>query len=181
MFRRRGCLFGCSSILLVCVVMGLLGWFIGIPRVVDSLQDGVGDTISTYVAEEVSSGYSRSELQQGADVPFYFAAINNDLGVSDANANGIEELSIIGEGDEIVMQATFTNGSYEIAFIPSVTGDGRLKLTPTTDGNWFEGKVMDVLGGGFENSINTWLDENGLVLTNINVGQDVVVLSVIGE
>ncbi|MCA9834648.1 MAG: hypothetical protein KC435_11925 [Thermomicrobiales bacterium] len=181
MFRRRGCLFGCGSILLICVALGLVGWFVGVPRVVDTLQESVGDTISTYVAEEISSGYSRAQLQQGADVPFYFAAINNDLSGAEAGNDGFEELAIRGRGNEIVMEATFTSGSYEIAFVPSITSDGRLELTPTTDGNWFEDKVMDVLGGGFEQSINTWLEENGLVLTDIRVGEDAVILSVTGE
>lgn len=181
MFRRRGCLFGCGGLLMVCVIVSGIGWFFGIPRAVDALRDEVADGVSTIVADNVHSLYSRSELQQGQDVRLSFNALNVELQDASDDADNLDSLKIVGRGYDIVMSASVSGQSYDIAFTPSIGTNGHLNLIKVDEGGWWQQQTMKVLGGGFEKSINTWLDENGLVLTDVTVESDAIILTVTGR
>lgn len=181
MFRRRGCMFGCGGFLLLCVIGSLLGWFVVVPKTVDTLQEGVSDAVSTFVADSVSPGYSREELQRGADVPIEFSAINAELASTIQSDSNLDSVEILSRDGHIVMSAKLSGQDYEMKFMPYVTEDGRLHLEPFNGDGWWQEKTSKVLGGGFERSINLWLEENGLVLTGVKADSDVIVLSVIGD
>lgn len=179
-FRRRGLLFGCGGVLLVCVVAIAIVWFVAIPRTVDALKDGVGESISTVIAEQVNPLYSRTELQDGAEVRFSFDDINRTLQQSNQDSN-VEAVEITTEGDRIVMRAALNGQDFDIAFMPKVTSDGRLSLEPVDEGGWWQQQFMDVLGGGMERAVNEWLEANGLFLTGVDLDVDGLVLNVHGE
>lgn len=181
MFRRRGCLFGCGGFLLLCVIASSIGWFFGVPRVVDSLQEQVADGVSTIVDDSVFSNYSRSELQQGRTLRLNFTALNVELEDASTDTTDLDSIQILGRGYDIVMSTTVSGQTYEIAFTPSVGDDGRLDLISVDEGGWWQQQTMKVLGGGFEKSINTWLERNDLVLTDVSVESDAIVLTVTGR
>lgn len=172
---------GCGGFLMLCVIASSIGWFFGVPRVVDSLQDQVSDGVSTIVADSVFSNYSQAELQQGQTLRLGFDALNVELQDASNDSGDLDSIQIVGRGYDIVMSATVTGQTYEIAFTPSVGPDGRLDLISVDEGGWWQQQTMKVLGGGFEKSINTWLDRNGLVLTDVSVESDAIVLTVTGR
>lgn len=182
--RRRGCLFGCGSFLLICVVISLAGWFVGIPRLSTALQEGLGDSISTAIADDLPGGYTQSELRDGADVRISFDTINANLSepaqTSD-NPTQVERFEITGRGDELVLTGWFNGDSYEMVVVPEVSRDGRLNLRTVNDGGWFQGKILEVLSGGTERAVNDWLEANGLVLTDVEVDEGGMTLYVHGE
>ncbi len=181
MFRRRGCLLGCGGFLILCVIASGIGWFFGVPRAVDALRDEVADGVSTIVAENVFSNYSRTRLQQGQDVRISFSALNAELQDASDSEDNLDSLRIVSRGNNIVMSASVSGQTYEIAFTPGITSDGHLDLINVDEGGWWQQQTMTVLGGGFEKSINTWLDQNGLVLTDVTVEADSIILSVTGR
>lgn len=180
MFRRRGCLFGCGSILLVCVVAGLIGWFVAIPRLSTAFEDSVRDGLATVIADAVNPLYSRSQLQDGESVRFPFDVINQNLAESNQDAQ-VDSFEVTTSGNQIVMRAVFNSQEMEIGFVPEITQDGRLNLEPVDEGGWWQQQLMTVLGGGFEASINDWLDLNGLILTDIELEPDAIILIVTGQ
>ena len=182
--RRRGCLFGCGSFLLICVVISLAGWFVGIPRLTSSLQEGLGDSISTAIADDLSGGYSQAELRNGADIRLPFETINANLrepAQTTTNLDQVERFEITSRGEELVLTGWFNGDSYEMVVVPEVTQDGRLNLRTVNDGGWFQGKVLDVFAGGMERAVNNWLDLNGLFLTGVELESDAMILTVHGE
>lgn len=180
MFRRRGCLFGCGSFILLGLLATLLIWFVAIPRISDAFEDGVSDSLATVIADEIDPLYSQSQLQSGEDVRFSFTTLNQQM--RDSNQDDqVDKVEILSSGDQIVMLAVMNNREWEIALIPEVTQDGRLQLNPAADGSWIEDRVMDILGGGLEAAINEWLQRNGLVLTGLTLEPNGIVLSVTGE
>jgi hypothetical protein len=182
--RRRGCLFGCGSFLLICVVVSLAGWFVGIPRLSNALEEGLGESISTAIVEDLTGNFSQNELQSGADVRISFDTINTSLmepGQTTDNLEQVERFEITSRGDELVLTGWFNGDSYEMVAIPEVTPDGRLNLKTVSDGGWLQGKILDVLAGGMERAVNDWLGLNGLVLTGVELEEDGIILMVHGE
>ena len=180
MFMRRGCLFGCGGWLVACVVLALLAWFVAVPRISDSLEDGLADSFSTIIAEEINPLHSRSELQQGAEVRFSFNIINREFQEAD-DADAIDSFRIRSNGDQIVIALEISDRTFDVAFVPRVTSHGYLELQPVDDGGWWQRQFMNVLSGGFEGAVNRWLDQNDVQLTGVTLEDDALVLSVTGK
>ena len=180
MFRRRGCLFGCGSLLLICVLFSLLGWFVVIPRVSDALQDSVSDGVSTVIADQIETVYNPNELQNGTQVEFSFATINRELATSTEEGD-VQNLEITSSGNQLVLRAESNGQTFEFGFIPTVTSDGRIELEPAEEGGWWERQFVSILSGGFEKSINEFLERNNLVLTGIELEGDTMILDVTGD
>ena len=180
MFRRRGCLFGCGSFLFLGLVAILLIWFVAIPRISDLFEDSVSEGLSTVIAEEIDPLYSRAQLQDGEDVRFSFDTINAQMRDTTQD-DQVDKVELFSSGDQVIMRATLNNREWEIAFVPQVTQEGRLQMEPASDGDWFEDRVMDILGGGLETAINEWLQRNGVYLTDVTLEPDAIVLTVAGE
>lgn len=180
MFMRRGCLLGCGGWLIACVAIALLGWFLVIPRIGDALSDSLADGVSTMIADEINPLYSRTELQQGADVRFSFATINRSLQTTNDDGT-VDAFQIRASGNQIVISADFNNQTFDVAFVPRVTESGTLELDLQDDDGWLERQVMGVISGGFEQAINSWLDRNDLRLVGVTLDGDSVILSVTGR
>lgn len=176
---RRGCLFGCGGWLVACVVIAMLAWFIGVPRISDAIKDNLADDLSTMIADEINPLYSRSELQQGADVRFSFSMLNQEL--QSSTDGDINEFRITSSGDNIIIELDTSGRTFDVEFVPGVTSDGRFELKPVDDGGWWQRQLMNVLSGGFEKAVNDWLDSNDLRVTNVTLDGDTLVLSVTGK
>jgi hypothetical protein len=166
------------------VVISLAGWFVGIPRLSNALEEGVGESISTAISNDLTGGFSQSELRDGADVRISFDTINNSLmepGQTTDNLEQVERFEVTGRGDELVLTGWFNGDSYEMVVVPEVSSDGRLNLRTVNDGGWLQGKILDVLAGGMERAVNDWLEFNGLFLTGVELEEDGMILTVHGE
>lgn len=175
-FARRGCTFGCGGLLILCVALGFIGWFVVIPGLGDALEDGVSDGIATMIADEILPFHSRNELQAGTDVRFSFATINNEMQRQDQDAT----IRITSSGNEVVIEADYNGQTFDISFLPSVSSNGRLELEPVDDGGWLQSQFTGILSGGFEKAVNEWLDRNDIILTDVTTDGDALVLSVTG-
>lgn len=175
--RRRGCVFGCGSLLLICVLASALGWFVVVPRVSDALETGISDGISTMIAIEVPSV---ANLRQGGEVEFSFATFNEQLRRSNDN-NSVDSILITSSGDEMVLRVETNGQTLEYGFVPTVTSDGTFELKPRSDGSWFQEQIMSVFSGGVEKSFNTWMQQNDLRLVGVSLDGDSITLDVTGN
>lgn len=179
MFMRKGCLFGCGGWLVACVAIALIGWFVVVPRVTDSFEESIADGMSTIIADEINPFYSRSELQQGADVRFSFSTLNHEFETSQGDT--VDTFRISAQGDELVLAVTVSDQTFDLAFVPRVTSSGELELAPVDDGGWWQRQFMGVLSGGFERAVNDWMDRNDLRLVDVALDGDTLILSVTGK
>jgi hypothetical protein len=180
MFMRRGCMFGCFGWIIACLALGLLGWFLVLPQISGALEDGVSEGISTMIADEVDPRFSHAQLQQGADVPFTFSTINRAMQSSN-DGGTVDNVNITSAGNRLLIRAEVADQTFEFAFIPGVTNDGRLSLDPVDGGGWFQRQILGILSGGFEGAINQWLDRNDLRLVDVILDGETIVLSVSGR
>lgn len=180
MFMRRGCLLGCGGWLIACAAIALLAWFVAIPRISDAFEESIADGISTIIADEINPLYSRSELQQGADVRFSFGIMNREFESSD-DAASVDQFRISSSGNQIIIAVEVSDQTFDVAFVPRVTSDGYLELEPVDDGGWWQRQFMNVLSGGFDSAVNRWLDQNDLRLVGVTLDGDTLVLSVTGK
>lgn len=171
---------GCGGWLIACVAIGLLAWFVALPRISDAFEDSVADGISTIIADQIDPLYSRSQLQQGADVPFSFRVLNQEFERS-SDENSVEAFRITSRGGQLLLEAELSGQKFDVAFVPKVTSDGQLELEPVDDGGWWQRQFMSVLSGGFEGAVNQWLDRNDLRLTGVSLEGETLVLSVTGK
>lgn len=181
MFRRRGCLFGCGSFVLVCLIVSLLVWFVGVPRTIDWFEDDLSGRISTAIDDSLFGQYSPAQLRQGTEVRLPFANLNTALFEPVETTNDpqqVEHIEITSEGNNLVMRAWFNGQAYDFTYAVSVNDDGTLNLTGLEDKSWLEDRLMEVMEGGLEKSINTWLDLNDLQLVDVWLEGDAMVLSV---
>lgn len=176
-FGRRGCTFGCGGLLLLCVALGLVSWFVILPRFSDELENELSRGISTAIAVDLSGNYSGEELRAGQTVEIPLARLNSELESNDDSTT----FGFIDRNGRLILTMEYQGSTWELEFQPEVTDNGQLNLEPLTDGNWLENTVSDVLSGGFEKSINTWLDENNLVLTDVRLENGQVQLTVRGR
>lgn len=180
MFRRRGCLPGCGSILIICVLLGGLGWFVVLPRLADSVASNFSDSIATAISLDFTPQVSIADLQQGGDVQFSFSSLNEQLQSSDSEGN-VGAIRITSFGDQMVVRLDANGQTLEYGFVPIVTEDGLLELNPVVDGGFVEERIIGIFGDGVETGFNSWLKENDLRLTDITLDGDTIILHVTGN
>lgn len=179
-FRRRGCLLGCSVLFALCIGIGLLTWYVGIPRLTGVIEDGLSDGLATEIANEINPLYSRAELQEGQSIRFSFDSINQSLQENNSD-NPADSTRVTTSGNQVVMRVELGGQEYEVGFIPRVSQEGRLEMESVEEDSWWTRQFMDVLSGGFEGGINGWLERNGLILVNVELDGDGIILTVEGE
>lgn len=170
---RRWFMIGCLGLLGLCVVCGGLGFFVGLPRVRDGLQDGVAEFGATEVAEIFAipgaAGPGRYELTE--------ADINARIQAENPDAQNIDDwlIDITPAGYDVGFSASGEEVSYTGHLVAE---NGRLAVTDTAaDATFFEWFFSaGAMGDAIERSFNTWLDANNLTLTDVELGDGVVTL-----
>ncbi|MGN6485761.1 MAG: hypothetical protein ACTHMX_15320 [Thermomicrobiales bacterium] len=167
--RPRGC--GCFSTLIILVLLLVicvgLGWFVGVPRIRDSVSDSIEHGIGTQVAQElgavnVGSGSHTLDLTTIAD------QLHGQLG----NA-GVEGITLRGDGTRLYLGLTSRGSEAIYSGIPTVV-DGKLVMTDMTSSNNVLGFVIppDRLGEAIETGVNSFFSQQGQQIVGIEVGTD---------
>lgn len=170
---RRGLMIGCLGLLGLCVICSGLGFFVGLPRIRDGLEDGVAEFGATEIAEIFAipgaAGPGTHTLTE--------AAINARIQEENPDAQNIEDwlIDITPAGYEVGFSASGDDVSYSGDLVAE---DGRLRVIDTeADATFFEWFFSaGAMGDAIERSFNTWLDANNLTLTDVQLADGEVTL-----
>ena len=170
---RRGLMIGCFGLLGLCVVCGILGFFVGLPRVRDELKDGVAE----FGATEIAEIFAIPGVAGPGTYTLTEADINARIQAENPEAQNIDDwlINLTPEGYRVGFSASGDEVSYSGNMIAE---NGRLRVTDTeSDASFFEWFFSaGAMGDAIEQSVNTWLDANNLTLTEVQPGDGEVTL-----
>jgi hypothetical protein len=161
------------GLLLLCCVVG---WFVGVPRLRDSIETDLSDAISTEVAEQIGPadiGPGRHEIS--------VAAMQRQL-ASTLNTQNIEDFDI--SVDSTGMSISFVSSGQTIGYsgVP-IAENGELVMDNMTVDNDVLGFFMPAerLGNAIESGVNGYFDAQGLDIGSLELGNDVIVVEAVPE
>lgn len=165
---KKGCLIGVSVVLVLCLAACGLGYFVGLPRVRDSVRDGIRDAISTEVAVQIPATGGGSAAP--GDYTITALELQNSL-AANFNSSTVDDIivRINQAGFEFGFKAS---GGQETTYsgLPSVE-NGKLVMTnmKASDGtiDWFF-PAKD-LGKAIEQAVNNYLAENNLQIADLTL------------
>ncbi|MGC4105786.1 MAG: hypothetical protein QM753_05420 [Thermomicrobiales bacterium] len=167
--RPRGC--GCFSTLIILMLLLVicvgLGWFVGVPRIRDSVSHSIEHGISTQVAQELGS------VNVGAGPhTLDLTTIANQLHGQLGNA-GVDKITLRGDGTRLYLGLTSRRSDAIYSGIPTVV-DGKLVMTDMTSSNNVLGFIISPgrLGDAIEAGVNTFFSQQGLRIVEVEVGTD---------
>lgn len=178
--RRRGCLIAVGSLgglLLLCCVVG---WFVGIPRLRDSIEGDLSDSISTEVSEQVSERAGAADIGPGT-YPISVADMQRQL-ASTLSSQSIEDFDI--SVDSSGMSISFVSGGQAIGYTGVPTAEnGELVMDNMQVDNDALGFFMpaDRLGNAIEGGVNTYFDAQGLDIGSLELGNDELIVEAVQE
>jgi hypothetical protein len=163
LLMRRGCLFGCGGVLLLCVIAVGLGYFVGLPRVQDRVADDFQEGISTVVADGINQGAGTGQFVITEEQ--LNAKLSEDVEDSDVTSE------ITKDGISINLQTDNAGRDVGYSAFPEVV-DGKLELTNVEAEGFMEHFMpKDKLADAIEDGINETLAADSLVLTDITLGE----------
>lgn len=166
--RRRGCLFGCSGLILaVIIVCGLL-YFVGLPRFQDRVRDDLSRELSTQVARQIDGQLAGSRLQPGA-YRLSLTSLQQQLNASNED-DQVSGFVVQGEGDDIVIGFEVSNQRLEYRGVPTIV-DGRLRMADmTSTSGWLDTFLPpDKLGQAIDRGVNGYVENQGMSLRDVRI------------
>jgi hypothetical protein len=171
---RRGCLFGCGGLLILCVVALGLGYFIGLPKVQDAIANDFQDGIATVVTDGITSGNQSTGVLVITEDQIN-SVLNTDVENSDVSSqitpNGVS------------IEFTYRNDNSDpirYSAVP-VVSNGQFKLTDVEATNGFMERVLpkDKLANAIEDGVNDTLAEHNLQLASIDLEDGQITLQAV--
>jgi hypothetical protein len=172
--RPRGCLMALSVFAILLLICCALGWFVGIPRLRDSVADGISDAIGTEVAIQFSD--TAGTLDPGT-YTLSIADLQEQISTQDDSTTSDFEMSV----DESGMAISFTSGSQTFGYSGTpVARDGQLVMENMEVDNDALGWIMpaDRLGETIEKGINGYFEAQGLQIDSLELGNDEITFTV---
>lgn len=175
--RRRGCLIGIGGILLSIVLCCGLGYFVALPRFHEAVEREVTTVLSTEVSQVMDQQIPDAGNASAGTYRMSLDELQQRITSGTDNLQ-VEGLVLRGEGEDIVLGFAVTDASAEYRFTPVATSGGELELTNMRGDGGIVEQVLapEALGSAIENSVNSYLDANGLVLQDVAIEGDELVL-----
>jgi hypothetical protein len=162
-----------AGLLLICCIVG---WFVGIPRLRDSIGDTISEELSTQVASQLDS--TAGDLDAGTytlSVADLQRQIDQNLDSSSTSDFGISV-------DPNGIQLDFDSGSQSFGYsgMP-VARDGRLVIEDMSVDNDALGWIMpaDRAADIIEDGINDYFAARGLEIESIELGNDTITFTTV--
>jgi hypothetical protein len=158
-------------VLLCCVV----GWFVGLPRVQDSLADSIGDALSTQVADQIAG----SGVTQGQPGTYTISMTDLEREMErSGNVDNVDNIRFTAENGRLELRFGSTGQSFDYTGVP-LAQDGRFELTDvSTSGGGFLERFFpaDKLADAVESGINRYFDAQGLRIVGVTAENDQLVI-----
>lgn len=172
--RPRGCLLALSVFGLLLLLCCVLAWFVGIPRLRDTVADGISEAIGTEVADQFTG--ATGDLEPGT-YTLSIADLQRRIEAQDDSTTRDFEMSVDGNG----MSISFTSGNQTFGYSGTpVARDGRLVMENMEVDNGALGWIMpaDRLGDTIETGINGYFEAQGLRIDSLELGNDEITFTV---
>lgn len=165
---RRGCLFGAGGLLVLCLLLCGVGYFVGLPRFQEQVSDTIDYSISTVVAEQIPA-------VGGAAAPGQYVLTQQEIQDSiAANIEGNVQDLIIRIDESGITFGLIAEQGAETTYsgVPTVE-NGRLVMSnmKTTDGFLDFFYPADKLGNAIERAVNDYLAANNLGIQSLTLAQ----------
>ena len=170
--RRRGCLVTLGVFALLILVCCGLGFFVGLPQLRDTFEDGIAEGVSTQVSEQLPAG----ELPPGT-YTISLAELERQLSTS-VDTQNVQGISLSAAGDRLELGIeTDTNQTLTYSGQP-VAENGRLVMQDMDANNGALEFFLpaDQLGDALERGVNDYFAVRGLEIASIALEPDQIVV-----
>jgi hypothetical protein len=172
--RRRGCLISFGTLAALALLCCLALWFVGLPRLQDTVSDGIRDGLSTEIADQL--GGTGATLQPGTHT-ISMDELEQQLRTS-GNTENVDDIRFTAENGRLTLAFGSQGQSFEYTGVP-VAENGELQLTDveSTGGGFLErffpaGKLADAVEGG----VNSYFSAQGLDVVGVTAENDQLVI-----
>ncbi len=172
--RPRGCLLSIGVLALLALLCCVVGWFVGLPRIQDSIADGISEGLSTEVAELVAS----SGVPQGEAGTYTISMADLEQRMRSQGAQNVDDMGFTAESGTLELSFGSQGQSFDYSGVP-VAQDGRFELTDirTTGGGFLENLFpADKLADAVEGGINRYFEAQGLRIVGVTAENDELVI-----
>lgn len=174
--RRRGCLIAVGSMLGLLLLCCVVGWFVGIPRVRDTVSEGISEELSTQIASQLDS------VPGDLDAGTYTLSVADLRSQIDANVNSstASDFDISVDPQGIVINFESNNQQIGYSGVP-VARDGDLVIDDMTVDNDVLGFLLpaDRAAGIIEESVNSYFAARDLDIDRIDLGNDEITFTTV--
>lgn len=178
--RRRGCLWGFVGIVGTLALCCLLAYFVGLPRVQDSLRDEVSKQFSTQVARQIDAQLPSGTRLTPGEYRLSLDELQRQF-ATDSSGNQVDAVNIRAQGDEIVLTIEASGQKMEYRGVPEVNTNGDLEMTHMTSNGGALDYFMppDKLGEAVALGVNNYVGAQGLSLQDVRLEGDDLVFDVV--
>jgi hypothetical protein len=172
--RPRGCLLSVGVLALLALLCCVVGWFVGLPRLQDSIADGIGDGLSTEVANQIAN--SGGQTGPGT-YTISMTELEQQLRGS-SNTGNVDDIAFTAQDGRLELRFGSQGQSFDYTGVP-VAQDGRLEMTDvSTNGGGFLERFFpaDKLAGAVEGGVNSYFEAQGLRIVNVTADNDQLVI-----
>ncbi len=163
--RPRGCLLSIGVLALLALLCCVVGWFVGLPRIQDSIADGISEGLSTEVAElAIPDG-----MPQGEAGTYTISVSDLEQRMRSQGTQNVDDISFTAENGTLELSFGSQGQSFDYTGSP-VARDGRFELTDvSTNGGGFLERLFpaDKLADAVEGGINQSFEAQGLRVVNV--------------
>ena len=168
--------FGIAGLLGVCLLCCGLVWFVAIPRARDTVEEGLHEAVGTEVAVRIAPVGTVEPGEYVITEADLLGQFNEALS---GNSAQIEDLALEITPEQI--RVGFTSGEQDAAYTGRLEAvDGRLDVQGMVTSSGFLDFLFPagIVEDGIEAGVNTFLEANNLILTNLTMEEGQVTLVV---
>lgn len=174
--RRRGCLIAVGGMFGLLALCCVVGWFVGVPRLRDSVSEGITDELSTQVASQLDN------VPGSLDPGTYTLSVADLRQQIDANLDSSTASNFDMSVDPQGIAISFESNSQRVGYAGTpVAQDGRLVIEDMTVDNDVLGFFLpaDRAAGIIEDSINGYFAARDLEIESIDLGNDEITFTTV--
>lgn len=163
-------------LIVLLVLCAALAYFVGLPRLQDTVREEIAEEFSTQVARQIGAQIPEGVPVGAGEYRLSLGDIEQQI-AGNADTSTVDALSLRSDGDELVLSVASNWQTIEYRGIPAVSPDGEFVLTDVQSSGGPVNYVLppDQLGGAIELGVNNYLQAQGLQLQDVRLeGSDLV-------
>lgn len=174
--RRRGCLISFGALAALSLVCCVLLVFVAGPRIQDEVSEGIGDALSTEVANQIDT--TGADLEPGTHT-ISMTDLEQQLEAS-GNVQNLDEIEFSAQNGEVIFSFGSGGQAFEFSGVP-VAENGNLELTEVNSTGGLPDWLFppDKLANAVESGINAYFDNQGLDIASVTAENDELVIEAV--